>query len=893
MSLRPRSTLSHYEILAPLGAGAMGEVYRARDTRLGREVAIKVLPAHFATDAERLARFEREARSLAALNHPNIAQIYAVDHADGTYFLALELVPGETLDDRLKRAPLPLDEVLDIARQIAEGLEAAHEAGVIHRDLKPANVRITPDGKVKLLDFGLAKPARTATGESDDTPSPADSVLTTGEGRLLGTPTYMAPEQARGRPIDRRVDIWAFGCVLFECLTGERAFSGATLGEVLAAVLDSEPELSLLPAATPPLVRALVARCLVKDPHRRLRDAGDARLELERSLVPGDTDAIATPTATRFTPASLATWPTAAWLVAAAALGAAATVTAILLLRGRPSAPPVAPPLRVALAVRDLETSGFAADPVLSRDGRSIAYLSRGHLRILSLERIDDRAVPASDHADAMFWSPSGDAIGFARDRRLWIWPLGASDCREVCGIPGSGTMNGALWMPDGTIYFCPFADGIYAVSATGGEPTLALALDDGEFDFHLPAPLPREDEFVAVTHRHAGPQQIFVFTCVDRRRHPILEMDEVATAAWSPAGYLLLTRNWTTQDIWAVRFSPEARRVEGEPFLVDRGGQFPSIAATGAMIFTQGDRESLFDLLWIGRDGSSKLVPGGPFQGMIDPAISPDGRTIVFSAVKDDQRDLWILDLERGTRSRLTSDAANDLAPRWSADGRTIFYTVWSPGKQSLWRIDVSEGATPTFLADAYGVAPMPDGSSVVIAMEGKDRDDLDLWILPLAADASGSPAPHPVPLVQSRFEEDQPAISPDGRWIVHTSNETGESEVYLRRLPDGGSKVQLSVGGGSNPMWGPTGNAVYYWWADALMEVTLDFGEGDASPQPQRPRPVVPASELRVGDAAENGRLGFGLSADGQRFLVVRRSPDDPRAGILYAEDFDFVDR
>src|SRR5262245_32720117 len=279
MSLSPGQALAHYSIVGPLGAGAMGEVYRARDTRLGREVAIKVLPEHFADDEERLRRFEREAKTLATLNHPNVAQIHGVDQVGETCFLVLELVPGESLEERLRRGPLPLDEAIDFCRQIAEGLEAAHEAGVIHRDLKPANVRITPEGKVKVLDFGLAKPARDSHHGSS-----TDSVLSTEAGRLLGTPTYMAPEQARGRSIDRRVDVWAFGCVLYECLTGKRAFAGETLTDVLGAVLHTEPDLASLPRDTPRSVRSLLERCLAKDSRQRLRDLGDARLELERAM---------------------------------------------------------------------------------------------------------------------------------------------------------------------------------------------------------------------------------------------------------------------------------------------------------------------------------------------------------------------------------------------------------------------------------------------------------------------------------------------------------------------------------------------------------------------------------------------------------------------------------
>jgi len=879
-------SLAHYEILAKIGEGGMGTVYRARDRKLEREVALKLLPDSFATDPERLLRLEREARALASLHHPNIASIFGLEEAAGRRFLVMELVAGEDLAARIRRAPISPDEVIAIGRQIAAGLEEAHQKGIVHRDLKPANLMITPDDHVKILDFGLARAyAGDAPAETDPSTSPTISAGLTAAGVVLGTAATMSPEQARGKPVDRRTDIWAFGCVLYECLTGRPAFQGETVSDLMVAILRTEPDWSSLPAATPAHLRELLARCLRKDPRTRLRDIGDARITLEElggqiqrpdALLPADQALSAPPRRSRGR-----LWP---WAVAAAFLAGA--LVSPLLWRRIGALPRSAPPLRIALAAPDLDPDSFSA-PTISLDGRSVAYTSRGRLWIRSLERFEDRAVPGSDGVGGMFWSPGGDAIGFSRDRHLWIWALESTASRMLCPIPGSGQMNGGIWMPDGRIYFCLFAGGVYAVPASGGEPELVLERAAREFDFHQPAPLPGGEEFVAVAHRDSGQQQVFTFSCARNERHPVLEMDELSTASYSPAGYLLLSRNWTTQDLWAVRFSPAARKAAGEPFLVERGAQGPSVAADGAMVYYQGDRESLFDLLWVTRDGGWELVPGGPFQGLNEPAVSPDGHRIAYSGVKDDNRDIWVLDLERGTRTRLTSDPANDFSPRWSRDGRTVFYRVWVPGLDHLWRVDAGGGATPGFLVEGSSIAPLPDGRSIVFAAPGADRRDSNLYLKPL------DPGSEPESLLATEFDEDQPAVSPDGRWLAYRTNEPGEEEIFVCRLAGAGPRRQASVGGGGNPMWGIRGDALYYWRGSTLMEVPV---RGGADPEPEPPRPILSASELGVQAGATtytSGRastdyalIGFGGSPDGRRFLIGRRSPDDPRAGILYVQ-------
>jgi len=870
--------LAHFELQEKIGEGGMGAVYRARDSKLGREVAIKLLPEAFSADADRLARLEREARALASLHHPNIAAIFGLEEAAGRRFLVMELVPGEDLSTRIRRSPLTLDEVMAVTRQIAEGLEDAHQKGIVHRDLKPANVKVTPDDRVKILDFGLAQAYQDEpAAASDPSLSPTVPAGLTAAGVILGTAAYMSPEQARGKPVDRRTDIWSFGCVLYECLTGRAAFQGGTVSDLMASILRTEPDLGLLPEGTPPRLRELLARCLRKDAKNRLREIGDARIILEElaGRIPPPPEVATAESAARSAEPSRRRfrlfWP---WAAGAFALG---VIAAAALLRSFGSGRPMEPPLRLVMAVRDLDRSNFAFAPKISQDGRLVAYKSRGTLWIRSLERFEDRAVPGSDGADGVFWSPDGASIGFSKDRRLWIWSLNSTENRMVCALPGSGELNGAVWMADGAIYFCLYAGGFYAVLANGGEPELVLEPTAEELDFHLPAPLPGGKEFVAAAHRHKGKQQAFVFSCEERRRYPVLEMDELSAAVYSPAGYMLLTRNWTTEDVWAVRYSVASRKAEGAPFPAEFGAQYPSVTESGAMVFYQGDRESLFDLLWISRDGSWEAVPGGPFQGLADPAVSPDGRRIAYSGVKDDNRDIWVLDLERGTRTRLTSGGSNDFIPRWSADGRTVFYRVWIPGKDELWRVPADGTSGPRFVTVASTMAPLPGDRSIVISAERGERRDGDLYLLSLDEGAE------PVPLVQTDFDEEYPAVSPNGRWLAYSSVESGEPEIYVRRLPEGGQKQQASVGGGGNPMWGTRGEALYYWQGDALMEVAVKEGE---FLELRRPRRIFTASDLGVQVDDQYSLIGFGMSPDGQRFLVGRRSADDPRAGILYVQ-------
>ena len=860
-------TLAHYHVTEKIGAGGMGAVYRAHDTSLGRDVALKVLPETWSRDPERIARFEREARTLASLHHPNIATIFGFHEVDGVRFLAMELAEGADLAERLARGPVPVDEALDIAVQVAEGLEEAHERGIVHRDLKPANVKAAPDGRVKVLDFGLAQAFR---GESVEEAASHDSPTVVADltraGTILGTAAYMSPEQARGKPVDRRTDIWAFGCLTFELLAGRRAFPGDTAADLLAAVLHHEPDLEALPGDTPASARDLLTRCLRKDPRQRLRDIGDARIALEE--VRGR---IASPVDAATAPGRGAGRRLVLPLVAAVVVGGLLGV-----LVGRRSTSGTTPPaerLAVAFATTDMSTDRFALMPMISPAGDAVLYVGGGRLRIRSLDRVEDREVPGSAGTVGQCWSPDSKAVAFERDRRLWTWRRDAMESQPICALPGSGSIDGAVWMSDGKIYFVMYAGDGWAVPAIGGEPELVLPREEGDFDFHLPAALPGEKEFVAVAHRPQGKQHVFVFSVEDGRRYPILEMSELSAVAYSPTGHLLLTRNWITIDTWAVRFSPESRKVSGEPFPVDRGMAYPSVAQNGDLVWTQSDRDAQMDLLWVSPDGRWERVVSEPIRGLDSPSVSPDGRRIAYSAVMDDNRDIWVMDLDRGTRRRITTGPQNDQSPWWSPDGRWIYFVSWVPGKDTLLRARAEGGSDPEFVAEASEAAPLPDGRTVIVANESEGEANMNLYSLDLASRELE-------PWLVTPFAEGNPAVSPDGRWLAYASNESGRPEVHLQDIAGEGTTWLISTEGGSRPMWDPSGAVLYYRSDSALMKVAVGSG---AVLTPGRPERVFPESGSLF-DADQPGfRIGFGV-APGPRFLVSRQSPADPHAGILF---------
>jgi hypothetical protein len=848
----------------------MGDVYRARDTSLGRDAALKVLPEPWSADPSCIARFRREARVLASLHHPNVATLFGFHDVDGVRFLAMELVEGEDLAQRLLKGPLPVAETLAILQQVAEGLEEAHEQGIVHRDLKPANVRVTSGGRAKVLDFGLAQALRDEPlGEAASDESPTLNANLTRIGAVLGTAGYMSPEQARGKPVDRRTDIWSFGCLLYECLTGRPAFSGETVTDTLVAVLEREPDWSALPPGTPRTVRDLLRRCLRRNPEERKRDIGDARVLIQEArgrlsdpsgrrmagLVGAVIDAIG-----RRPGAGQVSFRIAA-LLGAVALGA--------LARGwfLPATDPP-PPLSVVLSVPDLNVSRPDGNAAIAPDGSTVAYVGGDRLRVRSLRRFEERDVPGGLGAAGFGWSPGSDVLAFVNDHRLWTWSLDTAESRPVCAIPLSGECTGIAWMADDRIHFCLYAGGIWAVPAAGGEPELVLSPGDDEFDFHLPSTLPGGTEFVSVARRVVGPQEVFVFDTKGRRRHTVLHGEAISAAAYSPSGHLLLTRNGGAQEVSAVEFSVWRRSVSGEEFPLEPGLAYPSVAGNGDIVALQGRMDARFDLLRASPDGRWEQVADS-LQGLESPAVSPDGQRVACSMVTDGNRDVWVLDLERGSRLRLTSDRASESRPRWSRDGEWIHYASRSPGRDRVMRVPAAGGASEV-LGEAQGATPLPGGTRVLVERESRNRKDVDLLVLD---PETGQMQPWLV----TKFTERAPALSPDGQWIAYQSNEPGRFEVMLRAADGSDPAWPVSAGGGTQPEWDPSGRMLYFLGEKGLMRVSL---EGGPTPAPGRPEPVFPEHESLL----DPGSWSVGFSAaPGPHFLVVRPSMNDRQAGIL----------
>jgi dipeptidyl aminopeptidase/acylaminoacyl peptidase len=883
MPLTAGTRLGPYEIVGAIGAGGMGEVYRATDTNLGRDVAIKVLPAAFAEDAERLGRFEREAKTLASLNHPNIAIVHGLEKAGGIRALVMELVDGLTLADRIDQGAIPVDEALPIARQIADALEAAHEQGIIHRDLKPANVKVRADGTVKVLDFGLAKTME-PTGAMSPGRSMSPTITTpamTQVGVILGTAAYMAPEQAKGKPADKRSDIWAFGCVLSEMLTGTRAFGGEDVSDTLAAVLRGEPDWGMLPAGTPASIRRLLRRCLEKDRRRRLSDAADARLEIEDALTTPASDAPAMPAT-----GSPVGWGRGAMIAAAALVVGGAAAGGAVWIATRPG------PARVTRTtiLTSGETSVFNNpnnNLAITRDGSRVVYHAAGQLVVRRLDQLEPTTLIDSGSPTAPFVAPDGQWVGFFDGPALKkVAITGGPPVTLVQNtFTGSGGPLGATWDTQGTIVFATNATrGLRRVSAAGGEAETLTTPDAarGELRHVWPEFLPDgQGVLFTILRGDSGldAPDIMLLDLTTGTQSMLIRGGN--HARYVPTGHLIYG---TGDSLRAVAFDVARRKVIGNavPVLALVGsGTGPAdryeygVATDGTLVYRVPAFAATRTLMWVDRQGHETPLgaPAGPY---LHPRLAPDGtRVVVFRSDRGQKRDLWIWDLPRAMLTRAVLDEAGGTVPLWTPDSRRLVFSSNRSDRQNLYvRATDGTGKTARLTESPNPQHPTgvtPDGTQIVF-YELTPSQQRDIRLLTL------TPTPQVTPLVETRFDETGGVVSPDGRWLAYESNNTGAYEVYVRPFPVVDSGLwPVSANGGVQPLWARNGRELFYVAPDgALMAVAVEpRGPVWSAGAPAR---LVAGRYFRGGEGTSMRQ--YDVTADGQRFLMMKDDVRDTEA-------------
>jgi len=866
--------LSHYQVTAALGAGGMGEVYRAADTKLGRDVAIKVLPAELAQDPERLARFEREAKLLASLNHPNIAHVYGFESAtldDGSsaHFLAMELVPGEDLAERLKRGAIPVDEAIAIAKQIAEALEEAHEKGIVHRDLKPANVKVTPDGKVKVLDFGLAKAWEgPGAASSDLSQSPTLAHTGTAAGLILGTAAYMSPEQARGKAVDKRADIWAFGVVLFEMLTGRRLFDGETVSDVLAAVLTRHPDYASLPASTPASVRGLAQRCLERDPKLRLRDVGEATIALGKATSQAEPTAVAVP-ARGWTARGVA-----AVLAVALAAGGAGALVARAFLPQTVVSPVVrltyAPPIGTALTPGATNLRALALSP----DGARLAYVAFDRIYVRPLDSLEAVLVPETSGGSNPFFSPDGTWLGFSAGGSLRKVNLGGG---SPIPLPAQG--GTASWGEDGAILVGAGSGGIVRVPADG-TPAQTIVAPEAGYLYQSPQLLPGGRALLYARVRPtAAVGSDEEFTCSADGKDCARVLVGARRARYVSTGHLLYAGQG---GVMAVPFDIASRRTTGAPLLVEpvRGlnlynSYFFDVSASGTLVYASSSSTVPARLVAVARTGDAAPLPGEP-RYFSDPRVSPDGRRAAVH-IQDAEDDVWVADLSRGT---LSTTPGEDETPVWSPDGRSVAWTASRPGvARGVFRrpADGSGSEELLFTSDLHLHVNdwSADASTLVLQLQGT-KTGADLYTLDVETRKAGV-------FLQTRFGEHSARLSPSGRHVAYVSDESGRDEVYLQTFPEPGGKVRVTIDGGQQPLWSRDGRSIYFRGLRSVWAARVDPGPPFSVSAPEALFPdlyEVPQSGVHT---------GYDLLPDG-RFLMARTA-ELPSAATSRNDEIVFV--
>jgi eukaryotic-like serine/threonine-protein kinase len=885
----------NYEILSAIGAGGMGEVYRATDSRLKRQVAIKILPPAVAADPDRMARFQREAEVLASLNHPHIAAVYGLEDAGGVTALVMEIVEGPTLADRIAQGPIPVDEALPIARQIAEALEGAHEQGIIHRDLKPANIKVREDGTVKVLDFGLAKLTTSRASQTDLSQSPTfTAAAMTGMGVILGTAAYMSPEQARGREVDKRTDVWAFGAVLYEMLTGARAFEGEDVTETMASVVKSTPNWAALPPDIPPDVVALIKRCLEKDRKSRVGDIAVARFLLTDGSALGATSPVSVHAAS--SPALR--WRQAIpWVMGALLLG---TLMGWLIPRS-PLGTPGVTRLQMTVAPADYLPLSVSVRPsrtamAISPDGRLAAFSGARDIReqmyvpqlyVRQLDRPEATLLPGTEGAIGPFFSPDGAWIGFWADNKIKKIPVAGGPPFTICDLP-PGRGWGASWAEDDTIFFATLA-GISKVSAAGGAP-VTVTKPDGKLHL-LPQALPGGNGLVITeitSQDHSNSQwekSNLVLHSLENGSQRVI-VSAGADARYLGTGHLLYMRTGT---LMAVPFDARSLQVSGAPMALIEGvmqavnapnlvdetgaGQY-AVSASGTLIYAAGGIGPVVtrSLVWVDRAGTAQPVATAPAGPFLNPRLSPDGRRIAVSVRRGSTRatDVWVYDVERGAPTRLIFDGTN--TPIWSPDSKRVVF-----GAGRLFASNADGSGTPEQLTtgteNQIPASWTPGGSAIAFLQRGTTEGLNGIWVLPVDGDKK------PRLFLETRSSLWHPAFSPDGRWIAYVSNESGGQEVYVQPYPGPGEKIRVSTAGGTEPIWTQNGREILYRTNRPDGQEFLSATIVSLSPF----RTVTPRVLFKAGPGEYDGTAparAWDVAADGQRFLMLKNMPTGDEA-------------
>jgi Tol biopolymer transport system component/predicted Ser/Thr protein kinase len=838
----------------------MGEVYKAKDTRLERTVAIKVLPTHLSSSEEVRQRFEREARTISSLSHPHICALYDVGNQDGVEYLVMEYLEGETLAERLLKGGLPAEQVLRYGIEMADALDKAHRQGIVHRDLKPGNVMLTKSG-VKLLDFGLAKAVAPVTQQSGLTslPTMAHAQNLTQEGTILGTFQYMAPEQLEGKEADARTDIFAFGAVLYEMATGRKAFSGTSQASLIGAILrDDPPAVSQVAPMAPPALNRVVKACLAKDPEERFGTAHDVRLQLQWIAEGGSQAGLPAPAVSGRR--GRGTLP---WVVAAVAVLAAAVIGISSLLRPAN----VERTIRLSLAPPAKTPFELVEYVMVSPDGQRVAFVARApggkpQLWIRPLGTLAAQPLSGTETADRPFWSPDSRFLGFFADGKLKKIEASGGPPQVLCDAPAP---FGGAWSSDGVIVFAPRElDALYRVAATGGTPAVVTKLSPREEAHRFPSFLPDGRRFLFLADSWRTEDHTIRIGSLDSLESEVL-MQAVSNPVFAPPSHIFFVRGGS---LLAQRFDGKQRKLVGEPAAV--GEQIAgintnhyfdySVSATGVLVYRTENPEQR--LVWIDREGR-RLGTVGESARFSDIDLSPDGERLVYGGIDPDGRpgNLWIVDLSRGTTSRLTSGSASEFDPIWSPDGRRIFFSSMRSGQGDLYeRPSSPSGADQLVLQtpdQKWPVSWSSDGRLLFENLSPKTKDDL--WILPASGDRK------PVPVLQSTFREQYGQFSPDGRWIAYVSDESGRDEVYVQSSTDAALRMQVSSGGGWRPRWRGDGQELFYLGGGKLLSVEVK---------------TVPA--LQTGAPKELFRappgVDYAVARDGQRFLFAAGVDEAP---------------